>query len=399
MDLDVIRRGLDALREYDTDLDLFGAREHRYRFEPPLDEATLEDVETRIGVRFPADYRTFLTRLGNGGAGPYYGVHGVRPDGSWTRFGPFPFTEEWEPPTDDEGYDDAMEAAFEGLLPVAEHGCGYRSHLVVNGSAAGQVWGDWTCVGEALAPQAESFGTWYHDWLEVSLREVLGERIEATVRDETGWSVDRRLLGFLPPPLADDDEQPAVRVLRLARRVCLALYERRDGDARDLLARARAVGADGDHEAVRLALAEAVLLREEGRITDALTVVEHAIPRNGWWLDRSWLHRLRVELLLAQGRLDDAHTAAEEHIARCPNDDFGYVRRALLRVLAGAPSAAEEVLRADAPLGRGLRSAGHPRTTDRAPVALRLRARRLAWECRRWGHATDAPRFDAIAVG
>ncbi|MEU4403630.1 SMI1/KNR4 family protein [Streptosporangium sp. NPDC023963] len=283
MDLDVIRRGIDALREYDTDLDLFGAREHRYRFKPPLDEATLEDVETRIGVRFPADYRTFLTRLGNGGAGPYYGVHGVRPAGSWTRFGPFPFTEEWEPPTDDEGY--------------------------------------------------------------------------------------------------------------------LALYERRDGDARDLLARAHAAGAEGDHEAVCLALAEAVLLREEGRIADALTTVEHAIPRNGWWYDRSWLHRLRVELLLTQSRLDDACTATEEHIARCPDDDFGYIRRALLRVLAGDPSAAEEVLRADAPLGRGVRSAGHPRPADRTPVALRLRARRLAWECRRWGHATDAPRFDAIAAG
>ncbi|MGS2643652.1 hypothetical protein [Streptosporangium sp. LJ11] len=69
-------------------------------------------------------------------------------------------------------------------------------------SPATHFWGDWTCAGEALAPQAESFGAWYHDWLEVSLREVLGERIEDTVRDETGWSVDRRLLGLLPPPCA-----------------------------------------------------------------------------------------------------------------------------------------------------------------------------------------------------
>ena len=100
---------------------------------------------------------------------------------------------------------------------------------------------------------------------------------------------------------------------------------------------------------MRLALAEAVLPREEGRIADALTIVEHAIPRNGWWYDRSWLHRLRVELLLTQNRLDDAHAATEEHIARCPNDDFGYVRRALLRVLTDSPSAVEEILRAAAP--------------------------------------------------
>ncbi|MEU7990816.1 SMI1/KNR4 family protein [Streptosporangium canum] len=404
MDLDVIRRGIDALREYDTDLCCFGAREHRYRFKPPLGEAALEAIEARIGVRFPADYRTFLTRLGNGGAGPYYGVHGLRPDGAWARFPPFPFTREWEPPDqDDEDYDDVMEGAFEGLLPVAEHGCGYRSHLVVNGPAAGQVWGDWTCVGEVLAPEAESFGTWYHDWLESSLREVLGERIEATVHDETGWSVDRRLLSLLPPPPADGDARPEVRVLRLLRRACRALYERRHGTARDLLAQARAVGAPADYE-VGIALADAVLLREEGRIADALAIVEHTIPRCGRPFEKARLHRLRVELLLMRSRLDDARAATEEHIAHCPDDDFGYVRRALLRLLTGTPSAAEKVLRADAPLGnaplgRGSGSVGHLYPADRAATALRLRARRLAWECRRWGHPTDALRFDAIAAG
>ncbi|MEU7001453.1 SMI1/KNR4 family protein [Nonomuraea sp. NPDC046570] len=398
MDLDVIRRGIDALREYDTDFGLFGAREHRYRFMPPLDEAALEAIEARIGVRLPADYRTFLTRLGNGGAGPYYGVHGLRPDDAWARFHPFPFMEEWEPPDlDDEGYDDVMEAAFEGLLAVAEHGCGYRSHLVVNGPAAGQVWGDWTCVGEALAPEAESFGAWYHDWLEGSLREVLGDRIEATAHDETGWSVDRRLLSLLPQPPAGGDERPQVRVLRLLRRAYPALYEHRHDDARDLLAQARAVGAPADYE-VRIALAEAVLLREEGRGADALTIVEHAIPRCGWPFDSARLRRLRVELLLTQNRLDDARAATEEHIAYCPDDDFGYVRRALLRLLTGNPSAAEEVLRADAPLGRGLGSKSYLSPADRAPTALRLRARRMAWECRRWGYPTDAPRFDAIAT-
>ncbi|MET8340879.1 SMI1/KNR4 family protein [Streptosporangium canum] len=330
MDLDVIRRGIDALREYDTDLCCFGAREHHYGFKPPLDEAALEAIEARIGVRFPADYRTFLTRLGNGGAGPYYGVHGLRPDGAWARFHPFPFTEEWEPPyQDDEDYDDVMEGAFEGLLPVAEHGCGYRSHLVVNGPAAGQIWGDWTCVGEVLAPEAESFGMWYHDWLENSLREVLGNRIKATVHDETGWSVDRRLLSLLPPPPVAGDAQPEVRVLRLLMRAYPALYERRHGDARDLLAQARAVGAPADYE-VGIALADAVLLREEGRIADALTTVEHTIPRCGWPFEKARLYRLRVELLLMQNRLDDARAATEEYIAHCPDDDFGYVRRALL---------------------------------------------------------------------
>ncbi|WP_406315213.1 SMI1/KNR4 family protein [Streptosporangium sp. NBC_01639] len=326
-----------------TDFDVFGAYQHRYRFPPPLDDAALEVVEARIGLCFPADYRMFLTRLGNGGPGPYYGVHGVRPDGAWTRFRPFPFTEKWEPPDqDDEDYDDVMEAAFEGLLPVAEHGCGYRSHLVVNGSAAGQVWSDETCVGEALVPEAESFGEWYHRWLESSLREALGKRIEATVHDETGWSIDRRLLRLLPPPLAIGDEGPE-GVLRLLRRAYPALYECRHGDARDILARARAVGAPANYE-VRISLGEAVLLREEGRIADALTTVEHTIPRCGRPLDSARLHRLRVELLLMRNRLDDARAAADEHIAYCPDDDFGYVRHALLKVLTGGSSA-----------GRGLR--------------------------------------------
>ncbi|WP_327085181.1 SMI1/KNR4 family protein [Nonomuraea sp. NBC_01738] len=292
MHLDVIRRGLDALRAYDPEFALFGARTHRYRFGPPIEEAALVTIEARIGTRLPDDYRTFLSRLGNGGAGPYYGVHGVRQDAAWERFGPFPFTRAWEPPEDDD--DEVMAAAFEGLLAVAEHGCGYRSHLVVAGRAAGQVWGDWTVVGEVLAPEAESFGAWYHDWLAASLREVLGNRIESAVHDGPGWSVDRRLLDHLPPPLPVDGDAP-VRVLRLLKRAYRALYERRHDEARDLIAQARATGAPDGYQ-VRVTIAEAVLLREEGQGADALALVNDAIPRCGRPDDLARLHGLRATL-------------------------------------------------------------------------------------------------------
>jgi hypothetical protein len=56
-----------------------GEREHRFRLLPPLTEPEVWAYEERNGIRLPEDYRLFITRLGNGGAGPYYGVQPLDP--------------------------------------------------------------------------------------------------------------------------------------------------------------------------------------------------------------------------------------------------------------------------------------------------------------------------------
>ena len=60
-------------------LHTIGEREHRFRLRPPLSEQQVAAFEERNGARLPDDYRLFVTRLGNGGAGPYYGVEPLDP--------------------------------------------------------------------------------------------------------------------------------------------------------------------------------------------------------------------------------------------------------------------------------------------------------------------------------
>ena len=51
-----------------------GEREHHFHLGRPLGEDQVTAFEEAHGVELPAEYRAFLTRIGNGGAGPYYGL-------------------------------------------------------------------------------------------------------------------------------------------------------------------------------------------------------------------------------------------------------------------------------------------------------------------------------------
>src|SRR4051794_1827337 len=79
-----VRQGIERLRREDQDLRIFGANGHRYRFEPPVPSAQLEAFEKRWSITLPADYREFLLEVGNGGAGPFYGIFRL---GEWEGAG------------------------------------------------------------------------------------------------------------------------------------------------------------------------------------------------------------------------------------------------------------------------------------------------------------------------
>ena len=53
---------------------VFGADKHRFELNTPLPEAEVAAFEREYKVELPLDYRRFLTGLGNGGAGPFYGI-------------------------------------------------------------------------------------------------------------------------------------------------------------------------------------------------------------------------------------------------------------------------------------------------------------------------------------
>jgi hypothetical protein len=141
---------VDRLGALDHRRVVFGARRHDYGFGRTLTAAQVDDFERRHGVELPAPYRDYLIELGNGGAGPYYGINPLRPDEPQLSR-PFPHTER----VTDAGLD-----PLDGVVELAEYGCGIFMVLVVNGPARGQVWVD-ARSESGLGPEADSFDQWW----------------------------------------------------------------------------------------------------------------------------------------------------------------------------------------------------------------------------------------------
>src|SRR4051794_40138647 len=65
---------LSELDRRDPKRKVFGASAHQYKLNPRLAVSIVEAFEDRHGLRLPDDYRAFITEVGNGGAGPHYGL-------------------------------------------------------------------------------------------------------------------------------------------------------------------------------------------------------------------------------------------------------------------------------------------------------------------------------------
>src|SRR4051794_33564113 len=74
LDRSNVLRLLDELARRDPRRKLFGSGFHDYKLNPPQPVAVIEAFEERHGVSLPEDYRLFITEVGNGGAGPHYGL-------------------------------------------------------------------------------------------------------------------------------------------------------------------------------------------------------------------------------------------------------------------------------------------------------------------------------------
>jgi hypothetical protein len=210
--LDVARTkdALSRLRAAKTTM--FGTDPHRFLLNEPLADADVLAFERQHRVHLPADYRCFLTDIGNGGAGPYYGVSrlGEMDDGSgfrqWRREGdivgvlsePFLLETEWNdlagmPPAEllesDEteyfrlldDFDDKCywhPALMNGAIPICHEGCALRIWLVITGGQAGHLWHDGRSDRTGVKPlrltngAVATFSPWYNEWLEEALREA-----------------------------------------------------------------------------------------------------------------------------------------------------------------------------------------------------------------------------------
>lgn len=169
IDHNAIREALSILRSSLDKVTVFASDSHKFVMNPVASGTQIAEFESQHGVQLPRDYRDFLLHVGNGGAGPCYGVFalGEMDDGwgqaSWDSESvgnlaqPFPHSEPWN---DQEGapvYDqnnveeyDHLLIEFEkkyystelvnGAIPICHRGCAYRYWLVVTGQERGNIW-------------------------------------------------------------------------------------------------------------------------------------------------------------------------------------------------------------------------------------------------------------------
>jgi hypothetical protein len=193
---------------------VFGANVHDYKLNPPVPISVIELFEHKHEMILPDDYRRFITEIGDGGAGPFYGVLPFGKDDddrNWEGGGlvgdlskPFTHSGAWnlpesfwisepglspETPLKEEdglweAWDRRLEAQYwnptilNGAIPICHRGCALRQWLVINGDQRGFLWNDDRADNRGLSPVRDksggplTFTDWYMEWLNESLQIV-----------------------------------------------------------------------------------------------------------------------------------------------------------------------------------------------------------------------------------
>jgi hypothetical protein len=202
-----IKEKLNLLKKRDTALSIFGASKHKYLLNRPLSPGKIKSFEINNGIKLPAEYAQFLTQIGNGGAGPFYGLEPLenslfqdldykRPDSLLNPSRPFLHTDAWnmnfEATVDEDENEEAYNRQFEafqekyfdpqymnGAIGICNFGCAVSLNLIVNGNEYGNIWTDDRSSDYGIHPSKElgnddriTFLNWYETWLDNSLSQL-----------------------------------------------------------------------------------------------------------------------------------------------------------------------------------------------------------------------------------
>ena len=210
LDPNLVRISLKRLS--DSGKHLFGADRHQFATNPTLSSGEVSAFEQRHKVALPAEYRHFISHIGNGGAGPYYGVFPLgqmdynfemKPWHEGDDFvgvlsAPFPLRGDWNDLSrkpseklndanfEEEYYRQLDEfqrfywGSLNGAFPICHMGCALRIWLVVSDEEAGQLWLDRRADYKGLSPltlknnSRATFSSWYQEWLDDALEALRG---------------------------------------------------------------------------------------------------------------------------------------------------------------------------------------------------------------------------------
>ena len=189
---------LEQAHHIDPECELFGASGHQYRLNPPANLSFVRWVEERYNFRLPEDYFYFITEIGDGGAGPDYGIC---PFSHFMNRGSSPGVDKfkeafrhslaepfapWQMQADQveeyaivtrEYYERNPERYFiyeksdenalcdtDGFLKLGTHGCQWDFGIITTGERRGQVFD--TDNEGAYGLVAYSFDEFYQNWLD-----------------------------------------------------------------------------------------------------------------------------------------------------------------------------------------------------------------------------------------
>ena len=192
--INVIKQKIDRASRF---LERYSSK--RISFNAPIELAKIIEIENYYEIELPAEYRAFITTIGNGGSGPNFGLLSLE-DSLVYRYAarekeqlnqdflkiPFTHTSAYNPSEDryilelgakcDRGeiLKSECDAVFDyltaGTLTISIEGCGYHSRLVITGATRGQVWFDADVGDGGYIHLNLSFFDWYEKWLDNSFR-------------------------------------------------------------------------------------------------------------------------------------------------------------------------------------------------------------------------------------
>jgi len=163
----------------------------------------------------------FLKHIGNGGAGPYYGIEKLsnslyvdlnyKDENEKVNLSePFPHTKDWNMDFDKfSSYEEYEKVYFSnehsnGVLRLCNFGCGVFISLIVNGEEYGNMWFDDRCNDQGIysasglnESERITLLDWYEQWLDKSLAKEKNKNYEKFISFSLSCKGFRRIAKIL----------------------------------------------------------------------------------------------------------------------------------------------------------------------------------------------------------
>ncbi|MGL5831506.1 MAG: SMI1/KNR4 family protein [Candidatus Altimarinota bacterium] len=200
--LEKIKAKLEELKKQDKEMMVFGAGDdkfygtigHHYELNPVLSEETVAAVEKKLDIKLPEEYRTFIKEVGDGGAGPAWGLFTLEKSYPADEFlKEYPdfcsmtcsygdaYAEGIRGQKEKGAYYMEVVEGFGGYIKLSDYGHQMTAYMVVGGDEqVGKMWfldedGDQVKIAPMMKAGEDwqvSFLDWYEGWLDDSLAEV-----------------------------------------------------------------------------------------------------------------------------------------------------------------------------------------------------------------------------------